>query len=355
MVNRRLVKRGYDVVLRILATALALASAAPASAQFLPYDELFVFGDSLVDTGNAQIGAAMLGLDDPAPAALGYFAGRFSNGPNFADDLSGLLGDGLSEPYLAMTGGTIFAFGGAQAREQAGDLSPSFIEQLGLFAGSGQTIGGDDLVLVTLGGNDIRSVVRDTGPVDFTDTLEAMRDGLLALIGAGARTIVVTGLPDIGRLPATRLVALNEMDPAIIPVATARSEYLNEQFALLAGTLNAVTNADVRFFDLLAFQRDLEANPAAFGLPADLDTTSFCQAGGPPAVLGGCEGYLYFDPVHPTAQVHEVIAAAIADRVAVTPVPEPATWAFLIAGAALTGGALRRVSRAPVRRGTAAA
>lgn len=325
-------------MLRTLVTAIALACAAPATAQSLPYDDLFVFGDSLVDSGNAQIGSLLLGLPDPAPATEGFFQGRFSNGYNFADNLSLLLGNGPATPSLA--GGINFSFGGAQAREQVGDQSPSFLEQLTLFAGSGQSIDPDDLVLVTLGGNDIRSVVRDTGEVDFTATLTAMQTGLLALIGAGAESIVVTGLPDIGRIPATRLVAMQEMDPSIITLATQRSEFLNAAFAALAADLSTLTGADVQFFDLLALQRALEANPAAFGLPADLDTTSYCQAGGPPAVLGGCEGYLYFDPVHPTRQVHAVIAGALAEQIAV-PVPEPAAWLFLIGGFGVVGGALR--------------
>lgn len=325
-------------MLRALNLAIALLLAAPASAQ--PYEDLFVFGDSLVDSGNAQIGSLLLGLPDPAPAAAGYFEGRFSNGYNFADDLSFLLGNGPARPSL--DGGINFAFGGAQAREQVGDQSPSFFEQLALFGTSGQSIDPDDLVLVTLGGNDIRSVVRDTGAVDFAPTLAAMQNGLLALIGAGAESIVVTGLPDIGRLPATRLVALEEMNPAIIALATQRSEFLNAAFATLATNLSLLTGANVEFFDLLAFQRALEADPAAFGLPDDLDTTSFCRAGGPAAVLGGCEGYLYFDPVHPTAQIHEVIALAIADQLAVTPVPEPAAWLVMIGGFGLTGGVLRR-------------
>lgn len=326
-------------MLRALASAIALACAMPAAAQSLPYDELFVFGDSLVDSGNAQIGSLLMGLPDPAPTTAGYFQGRFSNGPNFADDLSGLLGNGLATASLA--GGTNFAFGGAQAREQVGDRSPSFAEQLGMFAMSGRSIDANDLVLVTLGGNDIRSVVRDTGTVDFTETLTAMRTGLLALIGAGAESIVITGLPDIGRIPATRLVALQEMDPSIITLATQRSEFLNTAFAALADNLSMLTGADVEFFDLLALQRAVEADPAAFGLLADLNTTSFCQAGGPSAVLGGCEGYLYFDPVHPTRQVHAVIAGAIAEQIAAAPVPEPAAWLFLIGGFGAVGGALR--------------
>ena len=56
------------------------------------YSGVFVFGDSLVDAGNALKLAQWYGglpftdLPDGAPtASLGYFQGRFSNGYNFAD------------------------------------------------------------------------------------------------------------------------------------------------------------------------------------------------------------------------------------------------------------------------------
>ena len=83
--------------------ALLAAAAAPAHA----YTAIYSFGDSLSDVGN----------DFSAPAAPSppppYFAGRFSNGPNWLDDLAAYYGVGPLLPSLA--GGTDYAFGGARS------------------------------------------------------------------------------------------------------------------------------------------------------------------------------------------------------------------------------------------------
>ena len=65
----------------VLIAALACALCAPAYAQ-ARYSKLFVFGDSLTDSGNAFF------LTAGAIPAAPYVEGRFSNGNNFADDLN---------------------------------------------------------------------------------------------------------------------------------------------------------------------------------------------------------------------------------------------------------------------------
>lgn len=316
----------------VLLLALTLTCGTAHAGPF--FSELLVFGDSLVDSGNAHLGHPS-SIPDPTPASLGYYQGRFTNGYNFADDL-GLHYTGTpATAFLA--GGTNFAVGGATAAFHAGETSPSFLPQLQLFAGTLQPIPSNALVVVTFGGNDVRGVISDPNPVDFTPTLTAMASGLSLLAGAGAEHIVVTGIPDIGALPVSQ-----PFGSAATALATARSEALNAQFAAITSSLALSTGADIQFFDLFGLEQSLLANPAAFGLPP-LDTVDTCQSGGPAAVLS-CNGYLYFDPIHPTAQVHAVIADAIEQQLAV---PEPRSWTLLVAGFALmaVGGAGLRSGR----------
>ena len=61
----------------------------------MPYDGVYVFGDSLVDPGNALKlalwygGLPLTDLPEEAPTSdKGYFLGRFSDGYTFADLLS---------------------------------------------------------------------------------------------------------------------------------------------------------------------------------------------------------------------------------------------------------------------------
>lgn len=323
--------------------ACGLAVAGPAAAQ--SYGELYVFGDSLVDSGNARAARLASGGADPAPPAQSYYQGRFSNGFNFADYLSM---DISGRPATASAfGGTNFSVGGAQAAEVAGDASPSFAEQIGYFDASGRTFGANSLVLVTLGGNDVRGELAKLGTVPgYTPTLDpalgAFTTGLTSLLDRGARNIVVTGLPDIGQIPAVTLLGFPQLSQA----GTQLSFGLNQAFAQTSAGLAARTGANVQFFDLLTYQASIYADPTAFGLPAALDTRTAClQAGAAP----GCDGFVYFDTIHPTTQLHAAIADGIAGQLGIGAVPEPSTWLMMLCGFGMLGAGLRHRRREPVR------
>ena len=294
-----------------------------------------MFGDSLVDSGNARIARLAAGGQDPAPPALGYFEGRFSNGYNFADYLSlDLFGDPATA-FLA--GGSNFSVGGAQASERPGDASPSFVEQIATFTASGQAFSADSLVLVTLGGNDVRFQLSRAAagqPATLDPAVDALEAGLASLVGLGARNIVVTGLPDIGQIPVVTRLGL----PALSALGTRLSFDLNEEIRDSVFDLALDTGYNLRFFDLFAYQRAIYADPTAYGLPATLNTRDACLL--VPGAAPGCDGFVYFDTIHPTTQVHRAIADGIVAQAAI--VPEPATWGLLIVGVGAVGGALRR-------------
>lgn len=176
---------------RMLAAAAAacLFTATPTHAA-TTFSDLFVFGDSLVDAGNARAARLASGGADPGPPSLGYFQGRFSNGLNFADYVSLDL---FGRPTTAAAfGGMNFAVGGAQAAEVFGDASPSFAEQIALFSTSGQTITANSLVLVTFGGNDVRAQLAAAASTPgaaptLTPAIAALNTNLATLIGLGAR------------------------------------------------------------------------------------------------------------------------------------------------------------------------
>src|SRR5215210_4398344 len=73
----------------------------------MTYTGVYVFGDSLVDSGNALKLAQWYGdltfsdLPDGAPTAeLGYYKGRFSDGYNFADLVSNKAIGVVSQPVF---------------------------------------------------------------------------------------------------------------------------------------------------------------------------------------------------------------------------------------------------------------
>jgi len=324
----------------------AILFASPVTAQ-TDYSKLYVFGDSLVDSGNAFIAT---GGAEASPVD-GFYAGRFSNGYNFADYLSTSLVGTLATP--ALLGGTNFAVGGATTAPVPGTIpgltSPSFVEQVGLYGTLvGEPIPSDALVLVTFSGNDVRSTINMGGMVTFTDAATSLTTGLNLLYASGARNFLITGSPDIGLLP--RSVQDVGAIPGRLDELTSRSQEISSLFAQTSAAFAGQTGANVEFFDLFGFEHAVRADPAAYGLPADLDLTTPCQVinGGIPQ-LSNCTKSLYFDKVHPTTVVHQAIANALVAQLSGSPaaVPEPATWLMMIAGFGVLGIRLRRARRTP--------
>jgi phospholipase/lecithinase/hemolysin len=81
------------------------------------FDNIYVFGDSLSDSGN--VFAASGNTFPPSP----YFEGRFSNGYNWIDEFAKKLNIDSPTPYVSVASGTTpnnginFAFGGATTTE----------------------------------------------------------------------------------------------------------------------------------------------------------------------------------------------------------------------------------------------
>ena len=92
--------------MRATRSIVLAASLVVASSPGWAYSTIYSFGDSLSDVGNVY--SATGGLVPIPP----YYNGRFSNGPNWVDDLSAKLGLGTVSPSAA--GGNDFAVGGAQ-------------------------------------------------------------------------------------------------------------------------------------------------------------------------------------------------------------------------------------------------
>jgi phospholipase/lecithinase/hemolysin len=324
-------------MMRPFLALLAFAMAPQAHAQ-AKYSSLLVFGDSLTDSGNAYLGTA----GAQANPANGYYLGRFSNGLNYADDLSLALFGTPTVPAL-LPGGLNFSVGGAEAQFKSGEVSPSFLAQVGLYSTLvGKPIPSDALVLVTFGGNDVRDTILTGGPIDFSPSAVDFATAIFDLYGLGARNFLIVGTPDIGLLPVS--IATAGGIPGRLGDLTLRSEEINALFRTETRDIHGfLPGAHGSFFDLFDFEHDLLANPSAYGLPATLDSTTPCQipGGGSPQIVN-CANSLYFDPIHPTAQGHTAIANALLARLSV---PEPSIWVTMILGFLTIGIMVRRAGR----------
>lgn len=300
----------------------ALAFAAPASAR--EFSALYVFGDSLVDAGNAQAAALAARAPDPAPASAGYFEGRFSNGLNWADWLSVRL---FGAPTTAaLRGGMNFGFGGARASTN-GDPIPDLQAQIGLYAlAAGGSADPNALYFLNAGGND--AFARTFGQLDAPSAEavgQAYADAVTQLVGLGARYILLSNVPDIGSSPIVRSVGLSGP-------ATAQSRLLNQAAARALGSLTLPSDVTLYLFNSFRLGQEIAADPAAFGLPG-LNLTTPCTLTG---LAPECPNLGYFDFVHPTAVVNRLFGDALAATV-----PAPAALALFGLGAVFALGRRR--------------
>ncbi|PSJ42870.1 autotransporter domain-containing protein [Allosphingosinicella deserti] len=246
------------------AAAAALLCAAPAAAQTV--DRIVAFGDSYADDGN------FFELTNiPRPAI--YPNGRFSNGTNFVDTMGQLLSVPIDN----------FAIGGAFANNGNinGAAFPGFVTEYQSFlAGGGPAafprvsgrLDANDLVVVSIGGNDARAYERSLGPAPTAAQVQGLiagapaqaqlrvgetMTGINALVNAGARNITFLA-GDVGRLPEVA-------GSPIAPIGTAYANAFNSgiQTRLAETAANGVI---VDYLDLSQVGSAVERNPAAFGL-----------------------------------------------------------------------------------------
>jgi phospholipase/lecithinase/hemolysin len=323
----------------IAAAALVLATPA---ASFTP-SKFVVFGDSFVDAGSVnQFSGGTL-----APSALGFWYGRWSDGPSWVDYLGyANFGAPTKTFYTGNAPGTIpgspgftytpgasnFAVGGARAGSNDG-LIPSLPTQVGLYnqylLATGDLPDANTLFILNFGNNDVNYINSLAGdPVAQVAAFDAYVNNMaavtLGLAMNGAQHILVAGVPNPTKAPGPALQAA--LDLALNAVET------NPMF----GT------ASLYRFDYFAFFNALEADPTQFGLPATLitDQSRNCLAEVPP--LGDCSNYLLFDGTHVTRGVQQAISIQVGRQLGIAVVPEAGTWAMLIAGFGLVGTAARR-------------
>ena len=315
------------------AAALALAAAAPAAA--LSPSTFYIFGDSFADAGNI---ATATGNTIPDPA-LGYWQGRFADGPNFIDRLSYAQ---FGAPTVAsLKGGNNFAFGGARAaQDDIIDPGPPVLAipglntQLGFYNGQVGVVDPAALYVVEFGNNDVNAL----------QGTDADREGLsVAAYRAAYVTNMTTAIVGLSSHGAKNILVLGVPNPT------------EAEGVLLQGLLDASLDAVEPFlgatlyrYSFFDFFTRLSLDPTSVGLPADLDLVTPCLAAEIPGPGIDCTHYLSFDGIHVTTKVQRALARDIAGFVGLTDVPEPATWAMMIAGFGMVGGAVRRRAVASV-------
>ena len=325
----------------VLSALGAVAAPQASAAQFTGF---YVFGDSLSDAGYYRPFLAGLGLPAPVVGQLGRFT--TNPGPVWSEIVSNYYG--VTPAPSNVTGGNIYAQGGARVTADSAATAPGFAQrpvsaQISEYLGrTGGTADPNALYAVWAGGNDFlqNSQALAAGAItsaqlqsNVLGAATAEIQQIARLQAAGARYILVFGLPDIGVAPAVQAGGA-----ASAAGATAISAGYNT--TLFTGLQSA--GVKVIPVDTFALFTDVRANAAAFGIT---NTTGIACGPFPPITTSNpssqfclpsnyvtpnaAQTYLFADGVHPTSIVHRITADFVLQEI------EGPTMYGLLAEAAL--------------------
>ena len=306
----------------LLFSLFAATAAPPASAA--SFSNVYVFGDSLSDAGYFRPFFQALTAQG-FPAALVPVLGRFTTnpGPVWSELVAQYYG--ITPAPSNVSGGTIFAQGGARVAEIPGYVTPpgqpqrSIKVQIDEFLAANNGAADPNALYTVWGGaNDlfVQLGLFSTGAINATQ-LQANFLGVAQqeiqqigrLQAAGARYVAVFTLPNIGATPAFA------GQPTAGSVTALSAGY---NTTLLTG----LQAAGIRVIpvDVFALFNQLLANPGAYGLsnvttPAcgpfppfsSTPNSFFCYAGNLVAP-NAANTFAFADGVHPTTAGHALIA-----------------------------------------------
>ncbi|WP_416395351.1 SGNH/GDSL hydrolase family protein [Allohahella sp. A8] len=268
-------------------------------------EAIYVFGDSLSDTGNL----ASVTSDFPNPPFSGN---RVTDGDTAVEVLADLRGVAL-EASLHLVGpaqGTNYAVAGAKAgTDEPIDLNTQV--DAFLLNTQGQAPA-DALYVVFIGGNDVRAARDEPNHRASSELLKAALDGVKTnvekLIAAGAEQVVVVNVPDIGAIPETSQLAATTSNWFLPTSATVKTAAYNLGLKQRVKSLEKASGKDIVLIDLFSAFRSIDKDAEAYGIS---NTTEPCFSQATRSYTEGCafgqniSSYAYFDEVHPTAKLHE--------------------------------------------------
>ncbi len=323
--------------------------------------EIFVFGDSLSDTGNAAAGRnfiaqAEVNLCHPLDIITGTGCGdlffqetRVSNGAVAVEMLAQRLSSPETElnvkpslhffsliveliPFRPPDFGTNYAVAGARARIALPELPiklADVAETPGLGDLNAQIFGfladfpsapSDALYVLMIGGNDVIDAVQallnpsEDPHATIAAAVDAIGDNINLLIGAGARKFLVVNSPNIGSLPA----AESGLARAIATFVTIK---FNKQLAEHLGQIQVDQPlVEIKQFNLFRFFEGVRFVGKLFGVFENIkdpcfDSGEYRDTGArnfdPGCGVDKFDDFVFFDDLHPTGQVHRIVGRAL--------------------------------------------
>ena len=330
----------------------------PAKAATLGFDGMYVFGDSLSDTGNVY--TVTQGQFPPQP----YSNGRFSNGPNWVDDLAQDLGitptpvaqvqlnhapapQGINYAFGGATTGTANTLNTDLGLSGSGTRLPGLAQEVGSFAQTFPVADPQALYIIWAGANDyLPTDSKDFTPFQTsTQTVANLSAAVQLLASHGARNIAVANLPELGDLPLVNRSGAE---------STALSTLTLAHNALLSTTLSGLNQSlpgvNLTSLDFSTVFNNIITDPSKFGFT---NVTDSClvqpTATSPGSLCSNPNQYLFWDSLHPTAAGYKVIADAALSTLEPKSVPEPTpVYALGILGLGFVARSIFSSKRSPL-------
>ncbi|PSN19329.1 PEP-CTERM sorting domain-containing protein [filamentous cyanobacterium CCP5] len=291
-----------------LASLLGSVLATPVSAA--SFSQIYAFGDSLVDTGNAfALSQSELGIGIPPEP---YFEGRFSNGLVFNEYLATDLG--IPE--------TSFGFGGASTGSlgalRFGGMTllevPGLLAQVDQFVATAPSVDPDALYVLWAGFNDYFF----EGVTDPFVPVGNLTSAVNTLSGAGAKNFLIGNLPDLGEVPLAGILGL---PPEVVAGLNLVSNAHNQILADTVAGLDASDSLSVDLLDANSLIRAAIAGEFGFSNVSDPCTLTPSCLSNPTAQ----SSFLFWDQVHPTTRAYRIVADTALAQISHNPVstPEP--------------------------------
>ena len=271
----------------------------PLKATAASFSQLYVFGDSLSDTGNAFNATGI----PPSPP---YFQGRASNGPVWVE----YLADDLE---LTSEQQTNYAFFGATTGSSSnstitGAEIPGLQQQINSFKATNTSADPNALYVISAGANDYFG-----GATNPSIPVTNLSTAVNSLADYGAKNIMVANLPDLGKLPQT------SGNPQISSGLSALSQAHNSGLAANLNLFRQQSDVNIIPVDVNSFFNQAIASPSQFNFTnvteACLTQTSICT---------NPNEYLFWDRVHPTTAAHKFVGEIAFSSLESKAVPEPA-------------------------------
>ena len=295
--------------MRVLISAFILCLSTMVSATTL--NKFVVFGDSLSDNGNLYEY-----MKHQLPVSPPYYAGRFTNGPVWVELLIDSYFPNAVKDHLLD-----YAFAGAAVTDNDDDTLFTLRSQIDSYFLSHQDKADDNsLYVIWIGANDYLNLPENLSEYNVGQAVGAVNSGIFRnlerIADKGAKHILILNLPDLGRTPIAR-------DFNAVPELSASSDQHNAQLRDNVEVLKtAYPNVQWLLFDVRSALDKMLTNPDQYGFTNVTDTcyeSSMEEFTSRTALTiastikrnsrrNACDGFLFFDPVHPSALAHRILA-----------------------------------------------